>query len=586
MTSERRTKPAVLAGLAACLLLATAAARLAGAQQAAGGAADVVVRALSDEMARSMARLRLESFEPPYRIAYVVPETESFTVDASFGAILRTREGHHRGLSADVRVGDYSLDNSNFSGGLGSFFTFGGGGGFFPGGNSLPEKDDYAAIRHRVWLATDAAYKSALETLARKKAWLESNTVTDRPDDLSPSGPPVDRLEPRAALAVNRERWETVARELSAIFRKYPDVQESRVEFEASARNRLLVTSEGSRTRRGETLWRLDVSASTQAEDGMALGDAISFRGRAEGDLPPLEGMRAQVEDLARGLSARVRARKAEEYIGPVLFEGEAAGEFLLQLLIDRLANPVEPLGSRGGGGTPFKNRLHKRVLPAFLTVVDDPLVASWKGAPLLGAFAIDDDGVPAQKVVLVEEGRLLSWYMSRVPTREIKETNGHSRGGAGDAGCVFVTSANTVPAAKLREELIRNARDQELTHAVRVEAIGRTDLRVRGARAGMARPGGGSETSLGAPVRAYWVSVEDGSEEPMRGGEFQAVSLRTLRDILVTDDRPVVLNTTRRGHPVSIVTPSLLVEEMEIKKPADEQIKTPYLKHPSFDKP
>jgi predicted Zn-dependent protease len=301
--------------------------------------------------------------------------------------------------------------------------------------------------------------------------------------------------------------------------------------------------------------------------------------------MPPIAEMKASVEALAKGLAARIGARRAEEYIGPVLFEGEAAGEFLLQLLVDRLANPREPLGARGGGGTPFKNRLRKRVLPSFLSVVDDPSVTSFGGKQLLGAYTIDDDGFPAQKVSLVEEGRLLSWYMSRVPTREIPKTNGHSRNGVGDAGCVIVTSKQSVPEKKLREELLRNAREQELPFAVRVETISRPDLRVRGAR-GPGGRGGTSEASLSSPIRAYWVSVEDESEEPMRGAEFQAVTLRTLRDVMMTSVERHVLNTTRRGHPISIVSPSLLVEEMEMRKPTDEQVKAPQLKHPFFDKP
>lgn len=545
---------------------------------------DILTRALADEMARTMARLRLEPFAGPYRVAYTAIESEQFSADANFGSLVRKGRGKSRTLRADVRVGDYTLDNSNFEAGGGGFFGGGGGGGAV---ESLPEEDDYEAIRHRAWLVTDGAYKGALETLARKKAFLETNTVTDRPADLSPELPPV--LAPpyaeKARLAIDEERWAKAAVELSSVFRSFPEVQDSSVSFGAVARTRTFLTSEGIRNRTAETTLRLDVSAGTQAVDGMPLGDALSFVGRLESDMPPLEEMKAKVEALAKGLAARVSARRAEEYIGPVLFEGEAAGEFLLQLLVDRLANPREPLGSRGGGGTPFKNRLRKRVLPAFLTVIDDPSLASFAGKPLLGAYAIDDDGFPAQKVTLVEDGRLLSWYMSRVPTREIAKTNGHGRNGVGDAGSVIVTSKLSVPEAKLREELLRNAREQELAWAVRVESLSRTDLRVRGARGPGAR-GGSSEASLSAPVRAYWVSVEDGREEPMRGGEFQAVTLRTLRDVILTGDTPHVLNTTRRSHAVSIVTPSLLVEEMEMRKPTEEQVKAPQLKHPHFDKP
>ncbi len=598
-----RTRTLAAALVAAPLAAALAAASFASDEKTGDAAGDVLTRALADEMDRSMRRLKLEPFDGPYRIAYTAEDVETFTAEASFGALERSNRSRSRSLSTDVRVGDPKLDNSNFAGGGGGgaiFFALGLGG---LGGTPLPDEDDYAAIRQRAWLATDDAYKTALETLARKKAFLQSNTVPDRPPDLSTDLPRdlAPPYSPRADLVVEEARWASAATDLSAVFRKFKEIQDSGVTFRASSRTHTFLTSEGLRNRTSGTTFRIDVTASTQAEDGMPLEDSLSFVGRFASDLPPLAEMTTSVESMARGLALRAKADTADEYIGPVLFEGEAAAEFVLQLLVDKLSNPREPLGMRGGpgGGTnPFRNRLRKRVMPSFLTVIDDPTVATFGGKPLLGAYAIDDDGFPAEKVTLVEEGRLLAWYMSRVPTREIERTNGHSRGGVGGPGCVFVSSGETAPESKLREELLRNAREQELPYAIRVESIassggggrafrGGGGRRGRGGFPGGARfGGGGGDVSLGAPIRAYRVYVEDGREEPIRGGEFQSVTLRTLRDVCLTGDARRVVNTTRRGNPVSIVCPSLLVEELEMAKPGLEQEKTPYLSNPFFEKP
>ncbi|MFG0316559.1 MAG: metallopeptidase TldD-related protein, partial [Planctomycetota bacterium JB042] len=204
---------------------------------------------------------------------------------------------------------------------------------------------------------------------------------------------------------------------------------------------------------------------------------------------------------------------------------------------------------------------------------------AEFEGTPLLGHFMVDDDGVPAQPLTLVDEGRLRAWYMSRIPTRAIAASNGHSVGGAGGPGNVFVRSSHTLSKEALRAELLSVAKDQELPYGIRVEVMARSDVSVSGARAdGRYRNG---SISLSPPVAAYRVYL-DGREEPIRGGEWQGVTLRSLRDIYVTGDTPTVLNAARGGF-VSVVCPDLLVEEMEMKKPEEQEAKLPYLPHPSF---
>jgi TldD protein len=533
--------------------------------------AEPAVRAMRDELARSVARLRLDNAEPPFIVAYTLGDSGNWSCSASFGAL--SSEGgddSSRSMGVEVRVGDYSLDNTNFVGGFG----FGGSRGRI----GLPDDDDYDATRHRIWLATDQLYKGAVEQIAAKRAWLKTNSVPDRPDDLSRVEPTL-HLEAVRELKVDKEAGRETVKRLSALFRQAPRIESSSASIVVVAINETLLSSEGSLTRTGTAWTRVTVTAQAQAEDGMPLGDLCVFYAASQDELPAIEAMEAEVRTMIARLEARVSAPRAEEYIGPILLEGEAAAFAMLELFVDRVSNPHEPLGARNAG-TAFKNRLKKRVAPPFLDIVDDPTQRAYEGVPLLGAYAVDDDGVKPQVVELIDEGRLKSWYMSRIPTREIKETNGHSRGGVGGPGCVFVKSRETKTRDELRAELIRIAVEQELPYAIRVESLARSDVGVSGPRAAGGFTGG--NIRLSPPIAAYRV-YPDGREEPIRGGEWQGVTLRTLRDIFLTSDRPHVLNTLRGGNFVSIVCPDLLVEEIEMKKPADQESKRPYLPHPFF---
>ncbi|MBK6941975.1 MAG: hypothetical protein IPH13_17485, partial [Planctomycetes bacterium] len=327
---------------------------------------DVVLKALKDEMARSIERLQMENVERPFYVSYVLDESDVFSCSSAFGALQGAGRNPSRSCAIDVRVGSYDLDNTNFARG---------GGG--PASVSLPEDDDYGAIRQNLWLVSDRRYKDAVEELAAKKAWLQTNVVTDRPADWTEVAA-VSHLEPQRTLTVDEARLKELTRTLSALFTSAEKIQSSSVSLRAAAENRTLLSTEGFHTRTGETWLRLSVTAGTQADDGMPVGDVRVFYGRTAADLPPEDAMQAAVTDMIAKLTARTSAPRAEEYIGPVLFEGDAACQLLSELLIQRVSDAHEPLGSRDAG-SPFKNRLKKRIAPPFLTVVDDPSQRSFE---------------------------------------------------------------------------------------------------------------------------------------------------------------------------------------------------------------
>jgi predicted Zn-dependent protease len=551
---------------------------LATAQAPDAGQDDVVLRALQDELARSMARLTVDGGHRPYYGAYVVTESDAVQISASFGALEEKGRERHRSLDVDFRVGDYRLDNTNFSGGGFSFGGFGMGG---YGGGSFPLEDDYDAFRHMLWLATDSAYHDAVQTLEKKKAHLEQTRVKDRPDDFA-RAEPVVALAPLQKLELDRERWGAIVRDVSGVFRSHQEVQRSRVMLLAEAEHRWFVNSEGFRNRRSTVDCGILIVASAQADDGMRVGDFAMFAARSPADLPPSDVLVRAAQEVAANVTRLAKAKEAEPYRGPVLFEGEAAAALVMSALGAHVGNPVKAVGDTSEHN-PFEGRLGKRVMPEFLTVIDDPTLREFRGQPIIGGFTHDDDGVPAQRITLVENGMLKTFCSSRVPSRLVKESNGHSRHGTGSPGILIVESSNALPKDALRARLRQLGDDEGLDHVLVVRRMSNYMLAGLTGQLGADMFVGGGEVTLMPPFAAAWVSVADGSEKPIRGARFGMTTTRILRDIDASGDDTAAWLSLGGSDFMHVVTPSLLVKEAVLVRPAEEHDKPPVLSNPEF---
>jgi predicted Zn-dependent protease len=551
---------------------------------------DVVFRAMKDELDRSMKRLRLEEKAPPFYIAYTISEERSATASASFGALTSKGTNRSRSLETDVRVGDYAMDSRNFGDSFDVFALLGISG--FGGGGSTVVDDDYDALRNALWQATDGAYKEAVEKLEEKKAWLQANEVKDRPEDFSRETP-VTSVYPMANLEVDAEAWAAVVKGVSAAFREYPSIQQSHVVFLARSHNRWFRNSEGFRNRRGAVECGVVILAGAQAADGMRLADYEVFTARDPKDLPGADVLAKSARTVADRLTKLAAAPPAEEYRGPVIFEGAAAADFLSQAMPTHLGHAHVTLGGDNPmaamTGNQWKEKVGQKVVAPFLTLVSDPAADDYRGTALLGGWKVDDDGVPAQKVTLIEKGVLKTFCHARIPSRELKNSNGHSRGGSGTPGTLFLTSDNRLGAKELRARAFELAKEEGLTHVVVIRRLGNL-------LTGALTPSSMASTFMGAfmggggipllpPVVAVKVSIADGSETPLRGASFGSATLRLLRDIDATGDDDAAWPIVRTPENVNfIVTPSLLVKEMELKKPGKEAEKLPVLPNPWFE--
>jgi len=563
------------------------------------GTGDPVLEALTAELARSMT-LQLEDLEKPYFVEYAVDDTTAHRMSATYGAIISSDRSRSRLLYTQVRVGSYELDNTNFGGGgAGGFGRRGGGrnrgGSAGRGATRLPIDGTQSAMRHEIWSATDRAYKSAVETLAQKRAYIEDRGAGDRPDDFSKEEP-VQAVAALAKLSLaDLARWEETLKKVSARFLEFDSIQNATVSLSAGARNSYLVNSEGTRLRQGNRTALLRIAAEAQAADGERINDSVEFLAPTAGELPAVDQLLAAADDLARRLAETIDAPVLDEYIGPVLFDEDASPQLFQELISRGVAASTGPVGGgrrRFSATENLSKYLGKRILPRTFQVYDDPSVDRRGGTILAGHYAFDDEGVRAKRVDVVVDGKLEELLTSRAPTKESSLSNGHGRRSARSApsrasvGCLHVNSKDGLDADRLKSKLIEIARDEGLEYALRITRLsGRAGGgRMEDMRAMFMRQqrGGGGGGALSDPLFVYKVYVADGREEPVRGCEFGEISVTDLRRIAASGVEPTVYNRGA-GQPggTSIIAPGVILEEVELFRIEQDHAPRPYIDAP-----
>jgi hypothetical protein len=551
---------------------------------AAFGQEDVVLKAMRDELARSMRDLRMENLSKPYFISYRVDDADGGSLSATLGQLTSSNFGRGRALAVHVRVGDYQLDNTNFLSGR-------------PGSapHLLPLDDDYDQIRRDIWLATDAEYKQASATLAAKRSVLERRKSPASLPDFTRQAP-VTVNEPAAMLRIDVPALEQLAREVSAIFRGSPEILGSDVQITVANVTTHLLDSEGSLTTAVRTGVDLHVGARTQAPDGTALSDGFHVHGRS------LDVLRSdELRPRTRALLARLKALRAapalDRYNGPVLFEDESAAQVFAQVFAPAVSAFRIPIGEDpqvenqiqqvlDQFGYSLADRVGARVLPEAFDVTDNPLLHAFSGVPLVGWRAVDTDAVPSREVTLVENGTLKSLLATRVPTPQTAASTGSASGpGLAATSNLFVTARKSRTAAELRQELLRVAKQRGYGYGIVIRHVGDLGL------SALMRMSMGRMSPDAATVAAYKL-FEDGHEELVRA-QIAPLPVAAFKDILAAGDEPGVydigsllfIGSMTGGAPgmswSSFVVPPLLFEEVSLKAPSGPSPTPPVVASP-----
>lgn len=547
-------------------------------QQAAvaqGPAASPVLRALAEELRRAMGVLGQQGDPAAYFISYQVNEVTTVSIEASHGALRSSGADRSRFLDVDVRVGDYAFDNTHqIRGQRGA-----GSSPNFINPVAMPIDDDVDALKSVIWLETDRRYKAALERFIQVKA---NRAVKVEEEDTSADlsrEPAQTAALPLAGADVNAAEWEKKVKAYSAMFSSYPEILEGTAAFTSSAVNQYLANSEGTSIQHGTLRLRLGIYARTKAEDGMDLYRFESFDAHTVRGLPGDNVVQPAIEKMVRDLKALRQAPVIEPYTGPAILSGRASGVFFHEIFGHRMEGQRQKSESEG---QTFTRQINKPVLPDFISVFDDPTAKQAEGIDLNGNYAFDDDGVPAQRVTVVDHGILRNFLLSRSPVAGFERSNGHGRKApgyrtVGRQGNLIVQASSTVTNAKLREMLIEEAKKQGKPFGLLFEDIS----------GGFTMTGRSSPQAFQVtPIVVYRIYVDGRPDELVRGVDLIGTPLTSFSKIVAAGDKPEVFNGfcgAESGYvPVSAVAPSILTTQIEVQKRAKSSERIPILPPPT----
>jgi TldD protein len=570
-----------------------AGAALAQSQQPASQPDDTLLRAMKDEMKRISGFSRL-GLDPPYYTEYRVEDTVNHSIAASLGALIEDSDSRYRIPTVTMRVGAPNFDNTDHV--YSEAFV---GTRFDP--THLPLDDNYLAFRQIFWLATDRAYKTAQEAIARKRSSLKNMSDPDLLPDFS-AAPAPHLVLPIERKPFDNTGWKNETLRLSGLFDAYPKILSSGVEVHASESTNYIVTSEGAELRLPEDVAYVRASASALATDGTRVRDTFVVQAFSPDGLPSEEALTREIKAVGEDVTALTGAPVGESYDGPVLFEASAAAQLFGQLLGDNLKITRKPVTDPGRPSryspSELENRVGSRILPEWMDVTDDPTQTQYQGHTLLGHYIYDMEGVAPQPLNLVEKGVLKTFLLTRTPVfKDYTGSNGHARmtGEYGTRwpgfGNLFIKVSETTPAADMKKKLIDMVRQGNKPYGILIRKLDYPsnasieELRQISEASGDAHP-------VVAPLLAYKV-YPDGREELVRGLYFHDVNVRTLKDIEAASDEHYVFDLIDSNAPFalvgagsftttsSVIAPAILFDEMELAPAKQETPKPPIVPAP-----
>ena len=497
---------------------------------------DPVLKAMLAELKRSQEKLQLGELQRPYYIEYQVTELQDYIADSTLGALRNEQANLGRLARVVVRIGDYKQD-SYFGDGKGSV-------------EIMPMDNNEMALRHQLWLATDKAYKDALTGLTEKEAALKNVVVETELPDFSEQKP-VEAVNELPTLDTSLEKWKQMIRSTSDLFRRDPDLESSEAILHFRILNHYFVNTEGTVTRSGKAVYIYSFDGSVQAADGMRLDRSHAYVVGTAAELPTTAEIQKETQQLVGTFEALRKAPVVEDdYHGPVLFSADAATALFERLVVSNILGVRPDLGNPARVSGEFASYYKNRVLPDFLSAVDDPRPQKIDGQTLLGSYDVDDEGVKAEPLTVIEKGVLVNFLTSREPIKDFPHSNGRGRTALAGAprpqisNLVFKAS-NGVPFDELKKKLIQMCKDQGRPFGYYVETTG-----------------------LRLTPRLLWrVYSSDGHMELVRGAVFNQLDTRSLRSDIVAAGNDEYVYNRAEPLPSAIVAPSLLFDELEIQR-------------------
>lgn len=542
-----------------------------------GQGQDKLLGLLKEELAQQMKELKDEEF-PPYHMNYRVIDVTSSVVSASFGALMNSQQYRSRTLVPQIRLGDEKLDNFRFNQMGAAMSRYQG-----PSMARLPldEENNEDAVRQAIWDEVNNRYKFAVDMYQKTKA---ESSVNVEEEDKAPyfSEAKVEKYYeaplPAEKMTIDMDQWAARMKEISAVFKNQPGIMKGDAIMIYTVERRYFVNNEGTEVVQNLPYARIMVFGETKADDGMELPLNLSYFAYDPADLPANDKIIADAKEMVKTLEALRVAPVVDPYTGPALLSGPASGVFFHEIFGHRIEG--QRMKSENDGQT-FKKMVGQLVLPADMHVYDDPTLRKYAGEDLNGFYKYDDQGVKAERVDVVVNGKLNDFLMTRTPIDGHPRTNGHARASDGfdpvsrQSNLVIETSNPKTP-EELRQLLIEEVKKQGKEYGYFFKEV----------TSGFTFTGKGATNSFNVtPLEVYKVFADGRPDQLVRGVDLIGTPLSMFSNIIYAGNDARVFTgmcgAESGSIPVTAISPTILVNKVETQRKAKSQDILPILPAP-----
>jgi predicted Zn-dependent protease len=535
---------------------------------------DIVIQTMKSELLRENDALQKQPV-PPYYMSYNIGDEQTVSMVSSYGSIQKSDSSRRRMLLVDLRVGDYSLDNTHEIRASNDMFGR-------SGAQAIPYEDNAGSLKLALWRATNESFNNATERLQQVRT---NKTVKVAEDDTSGDFSKADASNHYYETPIrmtdyfrNRKAWEARLERYSALFASQSDIFEAKATLDASIVRKYFVSTEGAEIASNQLYTRVMIIASAKADDGMELPLYQSYFAYSPEDLPSDDSIMHDVQHMIAMLEQMRNAPVVSPYAGPAILSGGPAGVFFHEIFGHRVEASRE---KNANEGQTFKKKVGQLVLPPWMDVYDDPNLAVYNHTDLLGHYRFDDEGVRAEHVDIVENGVLKNFLMGRSPIEGFPHSNGHGRAEPGKLpearqGNLVVVAKETVPMDSLRKLLIEECIKQGKPYGLWFKEV----------EGGFTLTGRTIPNAFNVlPILVYRVYPDGRPDELVRGVDLIGTPLATFERIIAAGNDSETFNGMCGAEsgwvPVSASSPSLLVREIEVQKKEKSQERLPILPAP-----
>jgi TldD protein len=524
---------------------------------------------LADELTKAN-EVFAQQEHPAHYAAVTVYDSEEFSIRARAGTLDLSHHSQSRSLDVDLRVGTPALDSTHPLRGFSSLDAD-------DRGRNTVAQDNGFALRQVLVRELDRAYRDGTERMVLLEA---NQNVKVEEEDSAPdwsAREPVQATETVPPLKVD-DGWEQRLVALSAALDDRPEVHDSATSLRAARLQRTFVDTDGGLVIDGRVRVRLSVQATSTAPDGDQVQIYRAIDVHDPSSLPDDNTLDLWAQEVTELLTDLRDAPRGEPYSGPVILRGRATGVFFHEVLGHRVEGHRQ---KRESEGKTFAELKGESILPDFIDVYDDPTVANLAGHDLNGHYLHDDEGVPASKAVIVEDGKFSGFLMSRSPLANVPDSNGHGRRSSGAPplarmGNTIIESSEGMSFDRLRAKLVKAVKAQGRDYGYIVDDID----------GGFTMTGRVTPNAFNVRANTTWRVFADGRPDQLvRGIDLVGTPLVAFSNLIATDDTPQVFNGMCGAEsgwvPVSAIAPSVLFERLEFQLQEKGQERPPLLEKP-----